>query len=355
MKFADGMKEVIANLEPILAISEILTTERVAQIGKLSDIDVGKMNKAIKSAKFLKDNSKRYESLIEYLPEISNVNQIRRDIIDVANMRSILSIVSSKSGQISAVNELAPSIIQCNGLEPTLKDVVAMKPEIEEVLKNADKIEDINQTASDMQGALQQMEDMYLKIGVKFNEMKEMEANIAAEAKSVRDNLELIRLAHKELQEFQIKTFIIESDRKGYSKYESSENTLNLFIPKGQEGEKGDKGEIGRRGQRGIPGTATNQGAIGETGQPGRNGNDFAINIYGMLREKSMYGNRPVGTSFLSLDETPTMIYFRKSNALDDWTEGQPFGIGNGDFSLAEIAGAVIQLFNEKGATNGNQ
>jgi len=43
------------------------------------------------------------------------------------------------------------------------------------------------------------------------------------------------------------------------------------------------------------------------------------------------YGNMPIGFSFMSLDETPTMIYFRKSNVKDDWTGGQPFGITDGE------------------------
>jgi hypothetical protein len=163
----------------------------------------------------------------------------------------------------------------------------------------------------------------------------------------------MMRVIEQRLHTFEVKTFTIEPDRKGYSKYEQDKNTLNLFIPKGEEGDKGEKGDAGRRGQRGVPGTAVEKGDVGESGITGRDGKNFRVDIYGMKRERSIYGNRAVGTSFLSLDENPTMIYFRKSNTLDDWTSGQPFGISHGDFSVSEIAGAVLQLLNDKGANNG--
>ena len=53
----------------------------------------------------------------------------------------------------------------------------------------------------------------------------------------------------------------------------------------------------------------------------------------GRKEQRNRYANRPVGFSFLSLDESPTMIYFRKSNALDDWTDGNPFGSSDGGYA----------------------
>lgn len=353
MNFADGMKEVIRNLEPILAVADILTVERIELLGKLSDIDVGKMKKAIKAVKTLESHKLLFGGILNMSPAIEAVAKMERDIVDVHNMRDMIGVVAGSCEPIKAINELAPSIIKCNGMEPTLVGILDMKEDISQVLVNLDKIEDINATAQGMQNALQQMEDMYLKTKKLYSSIEEDKLEIARQAQLVQINLDAMKTIQNQLHDFQVKSHTIESDRKGYSRYESSENTLNLFIPQGKEGAKGEIGE-GRRGQRGIPGTATNQGATGDVGRAGRDGDDYNINIFGMLREKSIYGNRPVGTSFLSLDESPCMIYFRKSNTLDDWTDGQPFGLSHGDFSISEIASAVLQLLNEKGTKNGN-
>ena len=40
------------------------------------------------------------------------------------------------------------------------------------------------------------------------------------------------------------------------------------------------------------------------------------------------------------------MIYFRKSNALGDWTEGQPFGISNGGYSEEERGIDIVNGIN---------
>ena len=85
----------------------------------------------------------------------------------------------------------------------------------------------------------------------------------------------------------------------------------------------------------------------------GKDGKDFSASFYGLKRELSRYGNSVKGTSFVSLDESPTMIYFKISDALDDWSQGQAFGISNGELSINEIAGAVIQLINEQRSHHG--
>ena len=60
------------------------------------------------------------------------------------------------------------------------------------------------------------------------------------------------------------------------------------------------------------------------------------------------------------------MIYFRKSNALDDWTEGQPFGVSNGGYidskeglniidglDINRLTQHIINELKKQGAING--
>ena len=102
----------------------------------------------------------------------------------------------------------------------------------------------------------------------------------------------------------------------------------------------------------------------GDEGEPGKPGSDFQPTLMGPKQEMFRYGSRPRGTSYLSLDELPTMLYFRKSDTQNDWTEGQPFGIGgsfyeDGDTSIVnginvqKLTQEVIHELHKKGVIDG--
>ena len=105
--------------------------------------------------------------------------------------------------------------------------------------------------------------------------------------------------------------------------YDPVTNTLVLRIREGKQGIKGEPGDDGAVGQ---PGAAVHRGYKGEKGDTGAVGRDLQIDVMGTMQERKRYGNRPVGTTFLALDKKIPMLYFRKSNTLDDWTDGIPFG-----------------------------
>ena len=86
----------------------------------------------------------------------------------------------------------------------------------------------------------------------------------------------------------------------------------------------------------GVPGTAANvtynpvtskftfvipKGDKGERGEP------FNVNAVGLKANQNLYDSRPVGFSFLALDEG--QIYFKLSSTLGDWSLGSPFGKGD--------------------------
>jgi len=64
-------------------------------------------------------------------------------------------------------------------------------------------------------------------------------------------------------------------------------------------------------------------------GLQGPTGNSYAIGGVGLVSEMVMYDNEPKGFSFLTTDETPPMVYFKRTNGSGDWTIGTPFGQGD--------------------------
>ena len=63
-------------------------------------------------------------------------------------------------------------------------------------------------------------------------------------------------------------------------------------------------------------------------GAKGDTGDSFTIDASGTLAARSTYDGSSTGFSYLALDESPTKIYFKKSNTSADWSVGAPFGQG---------------------------
>jgi hypothetical protein len=69
------------------------------------------------------------------------------------------------------------------------------------------------------------------------------------------------------------------------------------------------------------------------SGLKGDRGDAFKVNSIGYIAQRSLYGAELTGFSFLAIDvvvdgSTIPHIYFKASNAVDDWTVGIPFGRG---------------------------
>ena len=330
MGFADDVTHLRENMDILIDASRVLTPEIVYSLLKLRTIDVKILEKGIKASKNIKQNHELVQTVATGMEDIGRVVEMQNQVHFVSDARQSVSMVA---GSIERVKALADSLIlldEVQGMGDEIDKVIKMKDGMKLVLENIDKIDDVNTTMSGMQDALQQMEDMYLSIKKDLGEMRLVRDEVEALNANTRMQSDLAASAVNRLRTFQVKTFMIETDRKGYSKYEPEKNTLNLFIPKGKEGDKGEPGE-GRRGQRGPAGSAVAKGDDGEQGKAGRDGKNFRIDLFGNKREMKRFGNRVGGTSFLSLDESPTMIYFKKSDTLDDWTKGQPFGISDGE------------------------
>ena len=104
---------------------------------------------------------------------------------------------------------------------------------------------------------------------------------------------------------------------------------------KGDKGDKGDigltgpagpKGDTGEQGPKGDPGPQGPQGERGEPGPKGENGQNFKPDYVGGASDRATYDDYTKNTSFL--DAENGLLYFKKSNASGDWTDGFPFGKG---------------------------
>ncbi|RLA65926.1 MAG: hypothetical protein DRQ78_04915 [Epsilonproteobacteria bacterium] len=331
MGFADDVTNLRNNMDVLINAQKKFTDNKLDAIEKASKFTQKELKTFVAVATEVLTKYNSIQQVRDGLDSINKLVSIQNQVQYASDNRDVISAVAGSLDDIKAVNALGHSICKVSGMEPTLTTLVKMKDDIELVLENKDKIDATNQLAEDIRLDMAKLKKMSAEMSSNLVEMRSLHASMAELNKDTATHARIASFAHKQLQDFQVKTFIIEPDRKGYSKYESKENTLNLFVPQGKEGKEGEKGDDGRRGQRGVPGTAVEKGDTGDVGQSGRNGQNFRIDLFGNKREMARFGNRAIGTSFLSLDESPVMIYFRNSNTLDSWTKGQPFGISEGE------------------------
>ena len=132
----------------------------------------------------------------------------------------------------------------------------------------------------------------------------------------------------------------VESKLDARVEYNSANNTLKFFIPKGEkgsqglqgiqgvqgiEGAKGIQGVQGEKGDKGDTGEQGAKGDKGDTGEQGAKGDPLRIDAYGKRTDRSLYDNATYGFTFLAIDEG--LMYF-KDVAEGIWTDGFAFGRG---------------------------
>ena len=90
--------------------------------------------------------------------------------------------------------------------------------------------------------------------------------------------------------------------------------------PKGDQGPVGPQGPIGPQGIQGERGERGPQGVQGPKGEVGPQGESFNPNVTGALADRLKYDNEP--TNFTFLDADTLTIYYKKSDASGDWSDG---------------------------------
>jgi len=198
-----------------------------------------------------------------------------------------------------------------------------MREELRLVLKLEEKMDAILAIESRLDDKLKEMKELEIQASNSSLLAVDMLNKINVKEKIINESMETISGYRADMVDFNIDTSYVPFGSDSFSQYDPGTNTLTLNI---REGSPGVQGQPGNDGAVGQPGTAVHKGDKGEKGNEGAVGKDLHIDIMGSLWERKKYGNRPVGTTFLALDGSVPMLYFRKSNTMNDWTDGVPFG-----------------------------
>lgn len=365
IEFGSGMKKIMKNLDALLSISETLTPEVRDGMDKLGKIDwdnaalmTGAHNQMIRNMKSIDEVSTGMYSIKKVL---ESQNQIQY----VSDMRDSIGLVAGQIEHIKKVGEDINYIRAVRLLEPMIKEVLELTVKMDAVLDMEPQMNHIEMKLDLVHDKL----DSVAKLNAESTKSAECAANMLNEIK-IREkamNEKLIRMEaiEERMENFSVSVDHVGSDTTSSSIYNKNESILTIRIPTGKEGPKGDsiRGERGATGKVGIPGSATKEG---KEGKQGKDGSSFSPSFFGKISRRGRYGNMPQGTSYLSLDEIPTMIYFKKSDTSDDWTEGQAFGVSNGgyidsDEGIRIISGLdidrltkhIINELKNQGAING--
>lgn len=341
-KFGEGMKSVIDNLDAILTVSDVVTPEIVENINKASKIDWDNAGVMLEKYDAVGRNIHAVSKLTHSLDAIEELAKVSDSLNCMSKSKATMILVANHIEDIKKVAEYSSTYGGVMAMVPMLEEVLAMSTKIDAVLDLEENMERVNMKLELVQDQLTNV----AKLNAESIKAAECSANMLNEIKIrekvMDEKLKRMERIEERFEDFNISVEFVSNRTRGSSNFNRDNSELQIRIPSGEQGLPGDsiQGERGTKGDIGIPGSATMEG---KQGKPGLNGENFKVDIYGEKRELARYGNRPVGTSFLSLDESPTMIYFRKSNALDDWTQGQQFGVSHGELSIEILTDLVIK------------
>jgi len=330
MSFIDDIKELRPKVDSILSLLEPLTPQVISSIVTISKVDLTDFDAPILLLRKIEQNQDTLNTVSNGMPYIERVLKIQDNISSVANSRDLIGIVAGSIDQVKITSDN----------KVTFGAVVAMKPMIDEVLKLSVKID----LVLDIEERMDEVLAVEKRLHKKIEKMTEIEYSITKSSMLTVDMLNKVTIKEQKIDEklkeikgyrdemidFNIDTEYVSSTQSSASIYIPETNTLILKIREGKTGAKGSPGEDGKRG---VPGSVEYKGEDGLQGKQGEPGKSLKIDTMGTISQRKRFGNRPIGTNFLALDKSPAMLYFRKSNMLDDWTDGVPFGSKEGGYA----------------------
>jgi len=229
----------------------------------------------------------------------------------VSDTRDSIGLVAGNIEHVKAVGEDLTYVRAATLLEPMFKEALKLSTNIDLVLDMEEKIDKLLDESSEVDGKMGIIRDYMRRASNSAIVAVNMVNKANVIERRMDEKLKKMEEIYASMTEFRVSVEHVGSEDSPRSVYDRTNNNLELSIPAGKTGPRGNY--------------------KGDKGESGDDGKDFSVSYQGLRRERGRYCNHPVGTSYLSLDEIPTMIYFRKSNANDDWTDGQPFGVG-GEF-----------------------
>ena len=323
MGFAKDIQDLQPKIKMLMEASKKITPELVMNVNKATELDINELRAAVKMTQLLSTCGEKLEAVSNHIPEIKTV----------ARMSDVLEKVESMENNIEHVLQHSTSIHKAVEMKSYVKDLllnkeyfikaIDMREELRLVLKLEEKMDAILAIESRLDDKLKEMKELEIQASNSSLLAVDMLNKINVKEKIINESMETISGYRADMVDFNIDTSYVPFGSDSFSQYDPGTNTLTLNI---REGSPGVQGQPGNDGAVGQPGTAVHKGDKGEKGNEGAVGKDLHIDIMGSLWERKKYGNRPVGTTFLALDGSVPMLYFRKSNTMNDWTDGVPFG-----------------------------
>jgi hypothetical protein len=345
MNFGEKVNDLHKKIEEIMPLLSAFDKKNIELFNKVMSIDFEQLEKIVKASVKIKKSQKDILLVENGIHDIRRVVEMQNQVANVSNTRDSIGLVAGNIERIGLVAGNIDAIENIVNMNDKMDHVLKMNAKINKIIDEEDKLDYLIRTTDRLEAKLDLMQDMQIRTQKSAILATNIINKINIKEKTISEKYNEIKNIRDDIRDISVVVKFVDSDSNASSNYSRSSNRLTLNIPSGKKGDTGERGERGFQGVPGIPGSATREG---KQGVPGKDGNNFKIDIMGNKRELTRYGNRPVGTSFLAVDENPAMIYFRKSNALDDWTDGQPFGISNGGLTIQDIADAVIDKLSKR-------
>ena len=202
----------------------------------------------------------------------------------------------------SALETLANRVGDIIKLGNDIGGVVQLSGKLEELLTIQEKLNQLMIIHNNLTAILNS--EQYAQTAYSASTNATSKATIASEQAAIATNKAIIASEQAAIAKQKADLILaikaqgvqLASGQTATATYNSATNTFTFGIPSGLQGERGDA---------------------------------FVVNMTGLIGSRSAYDGALKGFSYLSLDETPTKIYFKKSDTLADWTAGVAFGKGD--------------------------
>ena len=327
MSYGKGMGKLLSNLDPLLEMLEAFDggefSKNIELIKEVKNIDVGELEKIIAASRKIKAAKSDIETVENGIDDIKNVLEIQNQVSYVSNIRDSIGLIAGSIDDIKRAADYANVFGAVVAMKPMLDEVLKLSVKMDLVLDLEEKMDSLLEVEARLDAKLEEMSGIEIRTNQSALLAVDMLNKITIKEKCIDEKLKEVKGYRDDMVDFNIATNYVPYTEDSVSKYDSRTNTLTLGIREGKPGAKGEPGEDGKVGE---PGSAVHKGDKGLQGEQGSPGKDLHIDIMGTMQERKRYGNRAVGTTFLALDKRIPMLYFRKSNTLDDWTDGIPFG-----------------------------
>ena len=309
--FVEKVQGIGKNIDTIIDLNNKIDEIGIDKLKDISNMDIDVLSRSIASSKYIMGMKDQVTCLNDNMDKIRKVYEINEDITEVADQEDNINDIGDAIDDIEEIANNIDIIKSALSIKPMVDELVSMRELMISTLGMRADIDEFNRAVHRQEVVLNEINDIYENVKSDMTKTSEMMHSLAILDKRVDEKVKLVSNKLDQMREFSIKVEHLKSNEKPYSAYDAEKNILELGIPQGKTGPKGNY--------------------KGDKGDPGRNGKDFSPSYKGPISQRKRFDNFPAGISFLSLDEIPTMIYFKKSDALADWTEGQPFGTCNGE------------------------